>query len=270
MFWKKQSSFCCTPSQYASFHVNVSSLLLSSSLLRSIIIIIIYYDDYYCCSLTQSTCKLGLGKAWPLTKGLTSSLSNFEQPSVENLPVLISSSFSPMSTFSFTDTHDTCPKFLKHFHAVILSIWQVLSVISWVAQIWVFPYSKWWYPQSPPQVLIIFSRRFPMVVGVFPTILGNPGNPKWSNPKDPDMSKERDFTYQLVRRISEPSTSYHQPTATVTYVFVNLSKGRQLAATSLGCEAVSLGCWGLDLLPLKDKIWGYFRHITGRCCLFTY
>ena len=46
--------------------------------------------------------------------------------------------------------------------------------------------------------------------------------------------------------------------------------GRQLAATSLGCEAASLWCWGLELLPLKDKIWGCFRHITGRCCIFIY
>ncbi len=49
-----------------------------------------------------------------------------------------------------------------------------------------------------------------------------------------ERDKPGNTTYQLVSQMSSVD-------------------GRQLAA-SLGCEAVSLGCWGLELLPLKDKV----------------
>ena len=72
MFWKNHSIFFHTslgdtPSQYASFHVNVLSLSLSLSLLRMMIITLI--------ALTQSTSKLGLGKAGLSQKNLKLGLS---------------------------------------------------------------------------------------------------------------------------------------------------------------------------------------------------
>ena len=116
-FGKKQSSFCCTPSQYASFHVNVSSLLLSSSLLRSIIIIIIYYDDYYYCCSDSINMQVGLGEG--LTSDKRPDLISFQKLRShvsKTCPCWICSSFSLMSTWkNFTDTHDTCPTIFEAF-----------------------------------------------------------------------------------------------------------------------------------------------------------
>ena len=114
------------PSPYASFHVTVLSLII-------IMIIII--------ALTQSTWKLGLGKAFgkrPFTKKIEvgtlkrqkdSSLSNLEQPCVENLSVLINNSSSLMSTFNFTHTWHISDHF-GIMESCSLSIWHVHLVSS--------------------------------------------------------------------------------------------------------------------------------------------
>ena len=95
-----------------------------------------------------------------------SSLSNFEQPCIENLPVLISNSLSVMSTFN-------SQVLMTHFR----QFWKIFMQSFWVFdKFWVsYPelhrygcFLKWWYPQSPPQVLIISSRSLPHGCWGFP------------------------------------------------------------------------------------------------------